>query len=90
MAHKDLTQLIKEIELVKKKIKVGDRYFHCKHPDQTYKIIRVGIIEETEKICVVYEAQYGEKLVWVRPLEDFLSKIELEDGTKVDRFTKVE
>jgi len=90
MAHNDLTQLIKEIELIRKKIKVGDKYFHYKHPDQIYKIIRVGIIEETEKICVIYESQNDKKLVWVRPIKDFLSKVRLEDGYEVDRFTKVE
>jgi hypothetical protein len=90
MAHKNLSHLVKELDGAKEKVIVGGKYFHYKHPDQTYKVIRIGIIEETEKICVVYEALYGEKVVWVRPLEDFLSKVKLDDGHKVDRFTKVE
>jgi len=90
MAHNDLTKLIKKLDSIKKKIKIGDKYFHYKHPDQIYQIIKIGIIEETEKICVIYEALYGEKIVWVRSLEDFSSKVKLENGDEVDRFTKVE
>ena len=89
MAHSDLSQLIKQLDSVKEKVGVGKKYFHYKHPDQIYHILRIGIIEETEKICVVYESEYGEKVVWVRPIEDFLAKVKLEDGTEVDRFTKI-
>jgi hypothetical protein len=89
MAHTELSQLVEELKGVKEKIEEGQKYFHYKHPDQIYHILRVGIIEETEKICVIYEAEYGEKVVWVRPLEDFLAKVKLEDGSEVDRFTKV-
>jgi hypothetical protein len=90
MAHTEISQLIEELKSVKEKVEVGQKYFHYKHPDQIYHILRVGIIEETEKICVIYEAEYDEKVVWVRPIEDFLSKVKLEDGTEVDRFTKIE
>lgn len=90
MAHKTQEELITEINSVKKKVKVGGKYIHYKHSDQFYKVLRIGFIEKTEKVCVIYEAQYGERSVWVRPLEDFLAKVRLENGTNVDRFTKVE
>lgn len=89
MSHKDQTQLLRDLENLKSKIKVGSKYYHYKHPDQFYHILAIGFIEATEEPCVVYETEYGEKLVWVRPLEDFLAKVKLEDGTEVDRFTKV-
>jgi hypothetical protein len=90
MAHNDLSQLIKKLDSVKEQIGVGKKYFHYKHPDQLYNILRIGIIEKTEEICVIYEAEYGEKVVWVRPLDDFLAKVKLEDGREVDRFTKID
>jgi hypothetical protein len=90
MIHKIQEELISEVNEAKKKIKVGGKYFHYKHSDQLYTVLRIGLIEKAERICVIYEAEYGGKLVWVRPLEDFLAKVRLEDGTEVDRFTKVE
>lgn len=89
MAHKEQVELAAEVNEAKLKIEVGAKYFHYKHSDLFYKVLAVGIIEATEEPCVVYEAEYGERLVWVRPLEDFLAKVKLEDGTEVDRFTKV-
>ena len=71
-------------------MKVGDKYFHYKNKKHFYKIIAVGFIEETEKPCVVYQAERGEKIVWVRTAKEFFSKVELPNGSKVDRFTKVE
>jgi len=88
--YKTQRELIAEINKAKEKVEVGEKYFHYKHPDQIYHVLRIGIIEKTEEICVIYEAEYGEKVVWVRPLDDFLAKVKLEDGREVDRFTKVE
>ena len=90
MARKTQEELIAEVNKAKKKVKVERRYSHYKHPNRFYTVLRVGLIEETGGVCVIYEAEYGKKLVWVRTLEDFLAKVKLEDGTEVDRFTKVE
>ncbi len=89
MPHTKVSDLAERITRAKKKIKLGDRYFHYKHPNKSYKIVRIGFIENTEEVCVIYEAEFGEKLVWVRTLPDFLSKVELDDGNEVDRFTKL-
>lgn len=89
MAHRDQTKLLKDLESLKSKIKVGDKYYHYKHHDQFYHIVAVGFIEATEEPCVVYEAEYGDKITWVRTENDFFAKVKLEDGTEVDRFTKV-
>ena len=88
MAHKEQQDLILELESLKLKIKIGDRYYHYKHSDQFYHIITVGFIEATEEACVVYEAEYGDKITWVRSQSDFFAKVEV-DGKEVDRFTKV-
>lgn len=89
MAHKEQELLAQEVNEAKEAVEVGSKYFHYKHPDKNYNILRVGLIENTEEVCVIYEAEFGEKLVWVRTLSDFLAKIKLDDGTEVDRFTKV-
>ena len=89
MAHKEQSQLLEELTQAKERVDVGGKYSHYKHSDQFYTILAVGFIESTEEPCVVYKAEYGEKLVWVRTLKDFTAKVSLEGGKQVDRFTKV-
>lgn len=90
MAHKEQRNLLSDLKKLKSKIKVGDRYYHYKHPDQFYHIVALGFIEATEEPCVVYEAEYGDKLTWVRTESKFFAKVDTEGGSPVDRFTKVE
>ena len=89
MAHKNQSELLSELDNLKQRIRVGDRYFHYKHPDHLYHIVALGFIEVTETPAVVYTAEYGDKLTWVRTAEEFFAKVDLEDDKKVDRFTKV-
>lgn len=63
-------------------IKKG-RYRHYRGNE--YEVIDVARHSETEEELVVYRALYGEKGLWVRPLEMFRSQIERE-GKKVFRF----
>lgn len=82
------TQEELEIELIEaeKMIKIGSRYSHFKRPDRTYKVVGLGIQERTEKICVIYQAEYGRKLIFVRDLESWLEQPQV----GVDRFKLVE
>ena len=89
MERKPQEQLKKEIEEAKTKVEVGAKYFHYKHPDQFYKVLLIAIIEATETVSLIYQAEYGEKLIWVRPLSEFLSTATTPDGKEVARFTKV-
>ena len=50
----------------------GEFYRHFKN--RLYQIIAVASDAETEQQVVVYQALYGDYRVWVRPLEDFLSR----------------
>ncbi len=68
-----------------KKVKVGGCYTHYKNPDDVYKVVGLAITEQDDTVCVIYEAQYGEKLVFVRPLDSWLEKVAWHDGL-VDRF----
>jgi len=54
------------------------RYRHYKGNE--YEVMGVAKYSETEEVLVVYRALYGERGLWVRPLEMFDGV--LEDGTK--------
>lgn len=63
-------------------IKSG-RYRHYK--GNYYDVIGVARHSETDELLVVYRPQYGEKGLWVRPLEMFTESVELDDSV-VPRF----
>lgn len=63
-------------------IKSG-RYRHYK--GNYYDVIGVARHSETDELLVVYRPQYGEKGLWVRPLEMFTESVELNDSV-VPRF----
>lgn len=88
MAHKSLEEIFPLIKSAGKKIPKGSIYSHYKHPEQHYVIEFVGCWENTEEVCVGYRALYGKKILWVRPLENFLERVEV-DGKKVPRFRKI-
>ena len=58
-----------------------------------YDVIAVGRYEATEEPVVVYRALYsvpdvGAGAVWVRPVAEFLAKVEV-DGKTVPRFIRL-
>jgi hypothetical protein len=64
------------------------RYKHFK--GEEYIVIGVARHSETLEKLVVYQGQYnsekfGDKPIWVRPVNEFLSK-KIVDGELVDRF----
>ena len=86
--NKDKDQLLEELNNLKLRINEGDEYYHYKHPDQFYRVVGVGFIEGNGQLCVVYQAQYGDQLTWVRTESEFFAKVD-NGGTQVDRFTKI-
>ena len=50
-----------------------------------YEVIGVATHSETEQSLVVYRPLYGERGLWVRPLEMFCETVE-RDGERVPRF----
>jgi hypothetical protein len=50
-----------------------------------YEVLMVAKHSETEEEMVVYRALYGDYGTWVRPLEMFMEKVEV-NGEMVDRF----
>jgi hypothetical protein len=51
-----------------------------------YEVLEVARHSETEEWFVVYRALYGEKGIWIRPLDNFCQTLE-RDGKKLPRFT---
>lgn len=68
-------------------IKLGAKYRHFKGKE--YLVLYLAKHSETLENLVVYQALYGEKGIWVRPLSMFLEKVEV-NGELVDRFKVAE
>ena len=62
------------------------RYRHYKGRD--YQVIDIAKHSETEEKLVVYRCLYGDRSLWVRPLEMFRETVEVA-GEQVPRFTFV-
>lgn len=86
--HKSQETLLSELKAAAVKVKVGGSYYHYKNPELSYKVLQLAITEADDSICVIYETQYGNRLVFVRPLDSWLDKVEWQDKT-TNRFTRV-
>jgi hypothetical protein len=70
-----------------REIKIGKKYRHFKGNE--YLVLHVAKHSETLEDMVVYQALYGEKGMWVRPLSMFLDTKEVE-GKIVNRFEEID
>jgi hypothetical protein len=80
-----LAQALREAEA---KIAVGARYRHHKSADKIYTVTGLGFLEANDELCVIYRAEYGERLTFVRPLSVWLETVEW-GGEMVPRFTQL-
>jgi hypothetical protein len=69
-----------------REVKAGHRYRHFKGKE--YLVLHIAKHSETLEELVVYQALYGERGVWVRPLNMFLELVEVE-GRLVNRFEEI-
>jgi hypothetical protein len=67
-------------------LKTG-RYQHFK--GNFYQVLHIATHSETEETMVVYQPEYGERAIWVRPLTMFDETIE-RDGKVFKRFQYVD
>lgn len=87
MAHKSEKHLLAEIEKASTQIIIGAQYGHYKDRSRTYRVEGFVIIEATDELGVIYQADYGAKLQFVRPVSVWLETVEWE-GQTVRRFQK--
>lgn len=73
--------------MAERKLKIGGRYRHFKGNE--YLVLHIARHSETLEEYVVYQALYGERGIWIRPLEMFLGTKEV-DGKQVLRFEEIE
>ena len=66
-------------------IKLG-KYQHFK--GNLYQVLHLAKHSETDEMMVVYQPQYGERGIWVRPLSMFDEVIE-RDGKSIKRFVYI-
>ncbi len=74
-----------------RQIKINSVYKHFK--GNLYLVVDIAYDSETKEEMVIYRALYGEKALWVRPLEMFLSEVDKEkypDITQQYRFELIE
>lgn len=67
---------------------IGEKYSHFKTGNQ-YEILALAKHSETLEEMIIYKALYGEGQVWARATNMFSDMKTLEDGTQVQRFTKI-
>jgi hypothetical protein len=78
-----------------REIKENHRYKHFK--GKTYKVLHIAYDSETnnddvKRKVVVYQAEYGDNLIWVRDYEMFASKVDKEkypDVSQEYRFEEI-
>lgn len=83
--HSDENILIEKILQVN--VIPNEIYYHYKSPHLKYKILMVVLDEETEEPIIIYQAQYGNNLVWARKINIWNQIIE-HNGKLIPRFTK--
>ena len=86
--HTEQKLLARKIEAAKSKVTIGAKYRHHKSIDKEYTVVGFGFLEANEELCVIYQAEYGERLTFVRPLSVWLETVEWENK-RVPRFSKI-
>lgn len=74
-----------------REIKLNAKYRHFKGKE--YETLYVAKHSETQEDYVVYRQLYGNKGIWIRPLEMFLSKVDkikYTDVTQEYRFEEID
>lgn len=81
------SQLSARLAKAAKQVTVGARYLHYKQ--LSYKVLALALREKDNEPCVIYQAEYGDNITWIRPVSSWIEEVEV-DGKKVKRFTKAE
>lgn len=74
-----------KVQSVERVIQVGARYRHYKNREAVYTVLYIGVSTVSEDLEVVYRAEYGPKLIFVRPVSEWNEYVEWQ-GKQVPRF----
>ncbi|MFA5603249.1 MAG: DUF1653 domain-containing protein [Bacilli bacterium] len=73
----------------KRTVEIGKKYRHFKGNE--YKVLAIANDSEDHlKQVVVYQALYGEKLIWIRDLDMFLSPVDKDKYPDVNQNNRFE
>lgn len=86
MEHTSQEILKQQVEEANHMVQVGSLYSHYKDANRFYEVLMIAVLEANDELCVVYQAQYDERLTFVRSLNSWLEPAEF-SGEKVPRFT---
>ena len=75
MTHVPGNKLQKALDDARALVCVGATYVHYKDPQHRYTVLCLGIMEADDTLAVIYQAQYGEKLTFIRPLTSWLETV---------------
>lgn len=82
LSEEELKQMLID---ARKLVEINGYYNHYK--GNLYQVLDVAILTEEIGVGVIYQAQYGESIVFVRPLEIWLEEVEY-GGNRIKRFIK--
>ena len=89
MAHQSLEELVKKLIDAEREVEVGARYTHYKNRTKEYVVKSLALLEATDEVVVIYEAEYNTPRVsFVRPLSSWCALVEV-NGVSTTRFTKL-
>ena len=71
-----------------REVKINGIYKHFK--GDYYLVVDVATHSETKEKYVVYRALYGEQLLWIRPMDMFLSEVDHEKYPEVKQKYRME
>jgi hypothetical protein len=69
-----------------KSVAIGKKYRHYKGNE--YLVLHVAKHSENLEELVIYQALYGERGIWARPLLMFIEKV-MVNGAEVNRFEEI-
>lgn len=87
--YKNQRDIVQDIELALEQVKVGGVYAHYKNPAIRYLVKEIGFLTEDGELCVIYQAMYGDKIIFVRPLSVWIERVDLH-GRSMPRFVHIE
>lgn len=73
---------------MQRKLKTRQLYRHFK--GGLYYVMDIGLDSETLERVVIYQAMYGDKNIFIRPLDMFLSKVDTKKYPKVKQVYRFE